>query len=166
MRLNRSTGHAIRIMIECTRIEPRLVKVADLAAGLDLSMQNVFKIVHILSRAQLVACARGRHGGVRLARAADTIRLGDIVRAMEATDLAEDDRLPLSGEPNPGADVNLALELALGAFIDVLDQHTLAAMAGRVSRPDAGIVHNVPAKTMRRSRAERGATAALAGDRA
>lgn len=138
MRLNRSTGHAIRIMIECSRVEPRLVKVADLAAGLDLSMQNVFKIVHILSRARLVACARGRHGGVRLARSADAIRLGDIVRAMEATNLADDDRLSLAGAGSSGeTDVNQALALALEAFIDVLDQHTLAAMAGDLPLDEA-----------------------------
>jgi len=146
-------------MIECTRGEPRLVKVADLAAGLDLSMQNVFKIVHILSRAKLVACSRGRHGGVRLARPAEQIRLGDIVRAMEATDLATDDRLPLGIEPNSGeTDVNQALEQALGAFVEVLDQHSLAAMAGRVSSEKDGALHKGEAGAVRRPRAARGAT--------
>jgi len=160
MRLNKSTGHAIRIMIECSRAQSRLVKVADLAAGLDLSMQNVFKIVHILSRAQLVACTRGRHGGVRLARDADTIRLGDVVRAMEATDLAEDDRLPPVGERRSGAaDVNQALELALEAFIDVLDRHTLAAMAGRFPLNESVVQPSEDSSPRRRSRTVRGAPA-------
>lgn len=159
MRLNRSTGHAIRIMIECTRVELRLVKVADLAAGLDLSMQNVFKIVHILSRAKLVACARGRHGGVRLARPAEAIRLGDIVRAMEATNLATDDRVPLAMGPGSGeTDVNQALEEALEAFIEVLDQHSLAAMAGCLSMGEAGVRRKGDAGVVRRQRAARGAS--------
>ncbi|MGE0698503.1 MAG: Rrf2 family transcriptional regulator, partial [Hyphomicrobiaceae bacterium] len=70
MRLNKSTSHAIRILIECARAEGALVKVAELSARLDLTMQNVFKIVHVLSRAGLLEAARGRHGGVRLARPA------------------------------------------------------------------------------------------------
>jgi Rrf2 family nitric oxide-sensitive transcriptional repressor len=164
MRLNRSTGHAIRIMLECSRVEPRLVKVADLAASLDLSMQNVFKIVHILSRAELVVCARGRHGGVRLARAAEKICLGDIVRAMEATNLAEDDRLPLAPPPSSGeTDVNLALELALGAFIDVLDQHTLAAMTGRMPLSKGASDRKDIMGDMRRTRGARGASASVTG---
>lgn len=162
MRLNRSTGHAIRIMIECAQVEPRLVKVADLAAGLDLSMQNVFKIVHILSRAKLVACARGRHGGVRLAHPAASIRLGDIVRAMEATNLAEDDRLPFgNGERAPKADVNQALELALEAFIDVLDQHSLASMAGRLPAVETKSADDAK-RPLRRSRTVKGASVGAA----
>lgn len=164
MRLNRSTGHAIRIMLECSRVEPKLVKVADLAVSLDLSMQNVFKIVHILSRAQLVVCARGRHGGVRLAHGADKIRLGDIVRAMEATDLAEDDRLPLANAARSGGtDVNQALELALGAFIDVLDQHTLAAMTGRLPAPKGAEDGRDTKRLVQRIRGPRGTSAGVAG---
>jgi len=164
MRLNRSTGHAIRIMLECSRVEPRLVKVADLAVALDLSMQNVFKIVHILSRAELVVCARGRHGGVRLASGADKIRLGDIVRAMEATDLAEDDRLPLANASRSGGtDVNHALEEALGAFIDVLDQHTLAAMTGRLPTSKGVEDRTDSERLVRRARSPRGASADVVG---
>jgi len=164
MRLNRSTGHAIRIMLECARSEPRLVKVADLAASLGLSMQNVFKIVHILSRAELVVCARGRHGGVRLAHGADKICLGDIVRAMEATDLAEDDRLPLANAPGSGeTDVNQALQLALGAFIDVLDQHTLAAMTGRLPPSKGAEGRWETERLVRRTGGSRGTSAGITG---
>ncbi|MGE0768613.1 MAG: Rrf2 family transcriptional regulator [Hyphomicrobiaceae bacterium] len=132
MRLNKSTSHAIRILIECARAQGDLVKVADLSTTLDLTMQNVFKIVHILSKNQLVAPARGRHGGVRLGRPADQIRMGDIVRAMEATDIEID----IEGSPKPSgradvSGVNRVLDDALEAFVAVLNQHTLADMAGQ-----------------------------------
>ena len=81
MRLNKTTSHAIRILIACARADGDYIKVAELSNALEITSQNVFKIVHILSHAGLIAAARGRHGGVRLARAADTIRIGDIVRA-------------------------------------------------------------------------------------
>jgi Rrf2 family nitric oxide-sensitive transcriptional repressor len=135
MRLNKSTSHAIRILIECARAGDRLVKVADLAAALDLTTQNVFKIVHLLSRAGLVAATRGRNGGVKLARAAKLIRMGDIVRAMEATDFEIDLEGPLSGASGRAVKgVNRVLDDALEAFVSVLDQHTLADMtAGKAT---------------------------------
>ncbi len=138
MRLNKSTGHAIRILIECARSAGELVKVADLAATLDLSMQNVFKIVHILSRHQLVKASRGRYGGVRLAKPAEQIRMGDIVRAMEATEIDLDVETSLkrtSGTVVTG--VNRVIDNALEAFIAVLDQHTLADLASQ-KRPGQG----------------------------
>lgn len=138
MRLNKSTGHAIRVLIECARDEGVLVKVADLATALDLTTQNVFKIVHILSRNGLISAARGRNGGVRLARPATQIRLGDIVRAMEATDI----ELEVASKSKRAgvADfkgVNRMLDDALEAFVAVLDQHTLAEMAGAGARAPA-----------------------------
>ena len=132
MRLNKSTGHAIRILIECARAKGELVKVADLATTLDLTMQNVFKIVHILSRNGLISAARGRNGGVGLARPADQIRMGDIVRAMESTDIEVDVETPLSRSSRVDVSgVNRVLDDALLAFVAVLDQHTLADMAGQ-----------------------------------
>jgi Rrf2 family protein len=126
MRLNRSTSHAIRILVDCARAEGRLVKVADIAARLTLTDQNVFKIVHLLSRAELITAVRGRNGGVRLARAAKTIRIGDVVRAMESTELELEGEATTRADKNVSEGVNKVLDTALEAFISILDRHTLA----------------------------------------
>ncbi len=131
MRLNKSTSHALRILIDCARANGELVKVADVSARLDITMQNVFKIVHILSRAELISAVRGRNGGVRLGRPATQIRISDIVRAMESTEVELS--VEGSGKGTGGRavrDVNRVLDDALEAFIGVLDKHTLADMAG------------------------------------
>lgn len=128
MKLNKSTSHAIRILIDCAKGDGALVKVAELAARLDLTLQNAFKIVHILSRAELLTAVRGRNGGVRLTRPADEIRIGDIVRAMEATEIELDDGGSSDKAASQG--VNKVFDSALEAFIDILDQHTLADIAG------------------------------------
>lgn len=47
---------------------------------------NIQKTVHQLGLAQLVETQRGRHGGMRLARAPEAISVGEIVRAFEPTD--------------------------------------------------------------------------------
>jgi Rrf2 family protein len=121
MRLNKSTSYAVRILVDCARAGDRLVKVAEIAERLDITQQNAFKIVHLLSKAGFLDSVRGRRGGVRLARPASKIRVGDVVRAIEFTDL--------TGGSGSHGSLNQIVDDALEAFISVLDQHTLAQMA-------------------------------------
>jgi Rrf2 family nitric oxide-sensitive transcriptional repressor len=128
MRLTKSTSHAIRILIDCARAQDQLLKVAELSERLEITQQNVFKIVNFLARAGLIEAVRGRNGGVRLGRPADQIRIGDVVRATEVTHVAiEEDGAASTRDSGHG--VNRVLDDALGAFIDVLDRHTIADMA-------------------------------------
>ena len=53
MRLTKSTSHAIRILLDCARADDRLVKVAVLSERLDITQQNIFKIVNLLAKAGL-----------------------------------------------------------------------------------------------------------------
>jgi Rrf2 family protein len=130
MRLTKTTSHAIRIAIDCAEAKGALIKVADIAARLDITQLNVFKIVHILSHAGFVEAMRGRNGGVRLARPADEIRIGDIVRATESTGMEVAGAEGSGRGKTPGkAPLNEIFDFALVAFISVLDQHTLADMA-------------------------------------
>lgn len=130
MRLTKQTSHAIRILIECARGGEAPIKVAEIAAQLEITQQNVFKLVHILSHAGFVKGSRGRYGGVQLARPASDIRIGDVVRATENTHIEIEDAGPgrkVAGRP--AQLINSVLDTALDAFITVLDQHTIADMA-------------------------------------
>lgn len=150
MRLNKSTSHAIRVLVNCARSDGAWVKVADLADDLGITMQNVFKIVHILSRAELLVAMRGRNGGVRLSRSSNLILVGDIVRAMETTELeleSETGRL----DPAVSKGVNRVLDNALDAFIAILDQHSLADLAPETTK--SAIVRN--ARSARHARADK-----------
>ncbi len=128
MRLTQSTSHAILILISCARADGRLLKVAELSEHLQITPQNVFKIVNLLARAGLIEALRGRNGGVRLASPAGSIRIGDVVRATEVTHV-EIEGGDEGRRTKRGHGVNQILDNALDAFIDVLDQHTLADMA-------------------------------------
>jgi Rrf2 family protein len=129
MRLTKQTGHAIRILIDCTLAGDQLVKVADVSERLGVTKQNVFKIVHILSHAGFLTAVRGPNGGVRLAKPATSIRIGDVVRAIEVTRVqVEGGKAKQSSEVDPG-NINAMFDDALTAFISVLDQHTLAELA-------------------------------------
>jgi Rrf2 family nitric oxide-sensitive transcriptional repressor len=129
MRLTKQTGHAIRILIDCTLAKDQLVKVADVSDRLGVTKQNVFKIVHILSHAGFISAVRGPNGGIRLAKPAASIRIGDVVRAIEVTRVqVEGGQGRKSADADP-ATINAMFDDALSAFISVLDQHTLAELA-------------------------------------
>lgn len=136
MELNKTTTHAVRLLAACARNELEIVKVAQLAEELDLSQQNTFKIVHLLSRAGFVNALRGRNGGVRLSRPAGEIGVGEVVLAMEYPAL--DGRGEARASPSRGsADVPL-VEEAFRAFIEVLNQNSIADVAqGGPVRPAA-----------------------------
>jgi Rrf2 family nitric oxide-sensitive transcriptional repressor len=125
MRLTKSTSHAIRILIDCARAGDQLIKVAELSERLEITQQNVFKIVNLLARAGLIEAMRGRNGGVRLARPADQVRISDVVRATEVTRI-EIEEGRASGARGHG--VNRVLDDAFEAFIEVLDRYTIADM--------------------------------------
>ncbi len=139
MRLTKQSSHAIRILIDCALADGQLVKVADVSNRLDITKQNVFKIVHLLSRAGFVAAVRGPNGGVHLAHPAHEIRIGDVVRAMEVTSVhvAGEITNGIGAAPENGIIATL-FDDALSAFVSVLDQHTLADLAG-LERSDTNV---------------------------
>lgn len=156
MRLTKQTGHAIRILTDCGHAQGELLKVADISERLGITKQNVFKIVHILSRAGFVAAVRGPNGGVRLARAADAIRIGDVVRAIEVTDVEIDGEAAAGGAQ--ASSINSVFDDAMSAFVSVLDQHTLADMvsAQRGARHTATVTRAKEAVPSRRKKQRRG----------
>ena len=83
MRLTKSTSHAIRILIDCAQAGDRLIKVAELSGRLDITQQNVFKIVNMLARAGLFRMATPKEiGGLELLPS-------DIFRAIETVSEAD-----------------------------------------------------------------------------
>lgn len=132
MRINKTTGHAIRIMLACAHRDGQLVKAATLADELGISLQNVLKIIHLLTHQGLVAATRGRNGGVQLARPATAINIGSIVRGLETIDLEEDG--VAASHPDLTPDVANLLDDALLAFIAVLEKHSLAEIAALQAR--------------------------------
>lgn len=152
MRLTKTTSHAIRILVDCAAANDQLLKTADIADRLSITPLNVLKIVHILSKAGLVEAVRGRNGGVRLARPAETIKIGEVVRLIEATEVGVEARKRRGG----AAPINSIFDEALEAFIGVLDQHTLADMAGAGVRKRATARTRSTAARVKRSMLVRG----------
>jgi Rrf2 family nitric oxide-sensitive transcriptional repressor len=135
MRLTKQTGHALRLLVECARSGAEHVKVAAVAAQLDLTNPNMFKIVHILVRAGFLKTIRGPHGGVKLSRKPAQIRIGDVVRATETTAIEVEGHTAGGRRAGGTTAINRVLDDALEAFISVLDKHTLADLASSETSP-------------------------------
>lgn len=135
MRLSKTTNDAIRILVDCAQQGDRLVKVASISDRLNITPQNTFKIVHLLSRSGFVSAVRGRYGGVKLSRPPEEIRVGQVVRSIEETAAAARRERDLTGQ-----DFDQMVGDALDAFIEVLDAHTIADMAKTATVPAANAV--------------------------
>jgi Rrf2 family protein len=127
MRLTKQTSYAIRILTHCARKEGKSVRASEIAQIYGITEYNVAKIVPILVRAGFLKSTRGRLGGLKLARPADEIQIGDVVRATEATYVEAECGGGDSRDCaiKPAALINRLLGEALDAFISVLDKHTL-----------------------------------------
>lgn len=83
MRLTSFTDFGLRILMRMAGAPDRSFSTAELARDFALSRHHVMKIVQRLAHARIVETRRGGGGGVRLARPASTIRLGEVVRLLE-----------------------------------------------------------------------------------
>ncbi|MCF1503946.1 RrF2 family transcriptional regulator [Afifella sp. H1R] len=125
MRLTKQTSQALRILLHCARLG-RQTNAGEIARATLITEHNVAKLVALLVQGGFLKTMRGRTGGVRLACTPAEIHLGDVVRLTEATSVEAD----CFGETidcsiRPLSPVNRIFSQALGAFTEVLDQHTL-----------------------------------------
>lgn len=119
MRLTRFTDYALRLLIHLAERPGARCTIAEVAAAQRVSEHHLGKVAHALARAGLVKAARGRMGGLSLARPADAITVGEVVRRLEPTDALADCaaciEAPTCRLPGP-------LDGAKEAFLSHLDQ--------------------------------------------
>jgi Rrf2 family nitric oxide-sensitive transcriptional repressor len=132
MQLTKFSDYALRVLMYAHAAGDRLVTIEEMASAYDVSRAHLMKVVNSLTRTGYLASVRGRGGGVKLARRAEDIRLGDVVRATEP-DFMLVECYAADGRCVIGSCCRLpgVLDQALGAFLGVLDQHTLASVALR-----------------------------------
>jgi len=131
MRLTQQTSYSIRVLIYCATNPGRNSRIRDIATTYAISELHLFKIMHVLVEQGYIETVRGRNGGIRLARPASDITVGEVVRATESNfhlvdcfDEAHRD-CPLVNS----CGFNGVLAEALKAFFAVLDGYTIADIA-------------------------------------
>jgi Rrf2 family nitric oxide-sensitive transcriptional repressor len=136
MQLSVYSDYAVRVLMQTALRRPERITVAEVAETFGISRHHLVKVVHDLGRAGYLATQRGIGGGFTLARAPETIRLGDIVRLGEESDTVincREDKHRLC-RLMPICPLKQALDEAAGAFFEVLDHYTLADLVRRPTR--------------------------------
>jgi Rrf2 family nitric oxide-sensitive transcriptional repressor len=132
MQLTKFSDYALRVLMFAHAAGDRLVTIEEMAAAYRISRAHLMKVVNALTRAGFLTPVRGRSGGVRLAKPADEIVLGAVVRATEpdfalVECFATGNQCVITGYCR----LPSVIDEALDAFLHVLDQHTLASIALR-----------------------------------
>ena len=132
MRLTTYTDYALRVLMYIALRPERLVRIADISSAYRISEPHLIKVVHQLGIAGYIETIRGRGGGIRLARPASAIVVGEVVRRMEpefglVACFREGERCAIEH----CCVLSRAFEDALGAFLRVLDEYTLGDLVDR-----------------------------------
>ena len=131
MRLSTFTDYGLRILMRLASTPEARLSTADLAAQFEVSHHHLTKVVQELVRGGFVATRRGAGGGILLARPADEIGLGRVVRHLERrfalVECAQED----GGNCilNPLCRLNPRLLAARQTFLKDLDRSTVADCA-------------------------------------
>ena len=127
MKLTLQTDYALRVLMYVAVKGEALSTIGQIADAFRISQAHLMKVVHRLGQLGYLSTVRGKGGGMRLGKPAETIIIGAVVRATEE-DLAvlgclgQEDFCRIQGM--------CALKGALGeatqAFLAALDKYTLS----------------------------------------
>lgn len=128
MRLTQYSNFALRTLQFLALRAPEIVRVDDVARAHGISRAHLMKVAYDLAQRGYIETLRGRNGGMRLARKAEEITVGEIIRWTEAPlELVEcfnpdTNTCPLQGHCH----LSRGIQRALRAFLSVLDDLTIA----------------------------------------
>ncbi|MBY0579779.1 MAG: Rrf2 family transcriptional regulator [Burkholderiales bacterium] len=137
MRLTLYSDYSLRVLLYLSHKDQEAATITELADFYKISRNHLVKVVHNLGINGFITTSRGKHGGIRLARPAGEISVGDVVRHTEPDfDLlecfnAETDQCVVTKTCN----LKSVLFEARNAFIEVLDRYTLADAAAKAQAP-------------------------------
>jgi Rrf2 family nitric oxide-sensitive transcriptional repressor len=127
MNVTRFTDYSMRVLIYLTVNNSDLVTIKEIAQSYDISKNHLMKVVQELNHKGYITAIRGKHGGLKLAKAPRDINIGEVIRSIEqGSQLVE-----CFGENNvcvitPACQLKTILAQALEQFFLKLDEFTLA----------------------------------------
>ena len=132
MRLTDYTDYALRLLMHLGVNPGKIITVREIAAIHGISHNHLTKIAHQLGVVGILNTLRGRAGGIQLARPAEQIMLGSVIRMTEpdfkmVDCFAEaDSSCLLAGR----CKLKSLLAEATAAYLERLDQVPLSALLG------------------------------------
>jgi Rrf2 family nitric oxide-sensitive transcriptional repressor len=123
VRLTRYTDYSLRVLIHLALHDERLCSIGEISRTYDLSHNHLMKVVNALAHEGFIETVRGRAGGMRLARSADLITVGEVVRKTEeGFQLADCSGCALA----PACGLTGVLAQGMQAMMTVFDSFTIA----------------------------------------
>ncbi len=123
MKLTLFTDYSMRVLLYLAAHPDRLCSIAEVAHAYRISQNHLMKVVNELARSGYVESVRGRGGGIRLGKPTEEINVGELIRhTEEGFDLVDCESCVIA----PACGLTGVLKEALGAFLTVLSQYTLA----------------------------------------
>ncbi len=130
MQLTRHTDYSLRILMYLAINEGQRTTLPEIADAFGISLNHLTKVLQGLTGMGVVQTFRGKRGGVALAHLPANIRVGDVVRRQESNlEIVDCANPPCPIVPVCG--LKGALNRARDAFLDELDQYTLADLIDR-----------------------------------
>jgi Rrf2 family transcriptional regulator, nitric oxide-sensitive transcriptional repressor len=131
MQMTLHADYAFRILLYLgSQPEGHLVSTEEISRSYGISKHHLVRVVQTLNQHGYVTVSPGRSGGISLAREANRIRLGDVMRSAETNlNIVEcfdpkTNTCPIV----PACRLKPVLAEALDAFLAVLDRYSLADM--------------------------------------
>ncbi|AKM11485.1 Rrf2 family transcriptional regulator [Croceicoccus naphthovorans] len=122
MRLTRYTDYSLRVLIHLALNDDRICSIGEISRTYDVSHNHMMKVVNALAHAGFIETVRGRAGGTRLARPAEEISVGEVVRhTEEGFQLADCSGCTLS----PACGLTGVLAKGMEAMMAVFDSYTI-----------------------------------------
>ena len=135
MQLTRLTDYSLRVLMYLAARPDRQGQIEEIATAYNISRGHLMKVVRELAHNGFVDTARGRNGGLQLARPASEIGLGDVVRKTEHNlALVECFGHDPACVIEPACGLHGVLATALEEFFVVLDQYVLSDLVSRPRR--------------------------------
>ena len=128
LRLTQYSNFALRTLQFLALRAPQITTVDEIARAHRISKAHLVKVTYDLRQRGYIETQRGRNGGMRLARKAEDITVGEIIRLTEGPlELVEcfnpdTNTCPLQGHCH----LSRGIQRALRAFLSVLDDLTIA----------------------------------------
>jgi len=128
MQVTLYSDYALRVLVYLALKGDDLSTIQEIADQYQISKNHLMKVVNHLSQSGYITSKRGVGGGIKLARPADEIGIGAVLRETE-DDLHVVECFDVA---KPGCRINGVCSLkgmfgeALEAFLAVLDKYTLA----------------------------------------
>lgn len=148
MQLTFYTDYSLRVLIYLAQAEGKAATISEVSGFYRISRNHLVKVVHNLGVQGLIITTRGKHGGMKLARAPETISIGEVVRLtepnfnlVECFDLQNNNCILTDT-----CSLKNILYQAKKAFLDVLDAYTLADVNGGKFALPATLLPSTPRK--------------------